>query len=43
LKVQDGIVLHKLKSQAVGEDILAFWNELVAEEIVAEEEDDEFA
>jgi hypothetical protein len=43
LKVENGTVFQKLLARGVAEDVINFWKQLVAEEIVAEEEDDEFA
>jgi hypothetical protein len=42
LKVEQGVVQQRLEAQNTGEEALAFWRELVAEEIIPEEEDDEF-
>jgi hypothetical protein len=42
-KTVDGPVQLRLESQGADEQTLLFWRELVAEEIVPEEEDDEFA
>jgi hypothetical protein len=43
LKSENGIIAQKLVSRNVGEEVLRFWQQLVAEEIVPEEDDDEFA
>ena len=41
-KVAEGVVQQRLEAQGADEQVLAFWRELVAEEIAPEEEDDEF-
>ena len=41
-KVGEGIVQQRLEAQGADEQVLAFWRELVAEEILPEEDDDEF-
>jgi Nucleotidyl transferase AbiEii toxin, Type IV TA system len=43
LKVTGGVVQQRLEAQDPGEAVLAFWRELVAEEIAPEVEDDEFS
>ena len=42
-KVVGDIVQQRLEAQGADEQVLAFWRELVAEEILPEEEDDEFS
>jgi hypothetical protein len=42
-KVAEGVIQKRLAAQGADEQVLAFWRELVAEEIAPEEEDDEFA
>jgi hypothetical protein len=42
-KAEGGVVQQRLESQGADEQVLAFWRELVAEEILPEVEDDEFA
>ena len=42
-KVGEGIVQQRLEAQGANEQVLAFWRELVAEEILPEEDDDEFS
>lgn len=42
-KTEGGVVQHRLEAQGADEQVLAFWRELVAERILPEEEDDEFA
>jgi len=42
-KVAEGVVQQRLATQGADENVLAFWRELVAEEILSEEEDDEFS
>jgi hypothetical protein len=42
LKAEYGVVQQKLQAHGADEKTLAFWRELVAEEIVPEREDDEF-
>jgi len=41
-KVEAGAVKQRLQAQDAGDEVLEFWHELVAEEIVPEEEDDDF-
>jgi hypothetical protein len=43
LKTQGGLVQQRLESLRAGDDAIALWRELVAEEIFAEEDDDEFS
>jgi hypothetical protein len=43
LKVFQGEVKQRLESYDADDEVLAFWRELVNEEIVPEEDDDEFA
>jgi hypothetical protein len=43
LKTQGGLVEQRLESLRAGDDAIALWRELVAEEIVAEEDDEEFS
>ena len=38
LKVQDGVVQQRLEAQGAGEQVLAFWRELVAEEILPDDD-----
>ena len=40
LKVEDGVVRQRLEAHGADEKVLAFWCELVAEEILPEEDDD---
>ncbi len=42
LKTEEGPVKQRLESLGVGKEVLAIWRQLVAEEILPEEEDDEF-
>jgi hypothetical protein len=42
-KAVEGVVQQRLVAQGADEQVLAFWRELVAEKILAEEEDDEFS
>jgi hypothetical protein len=42
-KTEQGEVQQRLIAGAADEEVLAFWRQLVAEEIVAEEDDDEFS
>jgi hypothetical protein len=42
LKVEQGVVRQRLEERGAGEDVLQFWQQLVAEEIIAEDDDDEF-
>ena len=42
-KVAEGVVKQRLEDQGADEQVLAFWRELVAEEIIPEVEDDEFS
>jgi hypothetical protein len=42
-KVAEGEIVQRLRARGADEGVLAFWHELVAEEIVAEEDDEEFA
>jgi len=42
-KVAEGVVQQRLEAQGADENVLAFWHELVAEEILPEEEDDDFS
>ena len=42
LKTVEGPVQERLKAEGVDQEVLAIWRQLVAEEILAEEEDDEF-
>ena len=41
-KVVHGEIEQRLRARNADEEILAFWQQLVAEEIIAEEDDDEF-
>ena len=43
LKVEHGAVQQRLQAHGADETVLAFWRQLVAEEIRPEEEDDEFS
>jgi hypothetical protein len=43
LKVEEGVVRQRLVAYGADEQTIDFWHELVAEEIVAEEEDDDFS
>ena len=43
LKVEQGAVKQRLEAQSAGEEALALWSQLVAEEILREEEDEEFS
>jgi hypothetical protein len=43
LKTQGGLVEQRLESLRAVDDAIALWRELVAEEIIAEEDDDEFS
>ncbi len=43
LKTESGLVEQRLESLRAGDDAIALWRQLVAEEIVAEEDDDEFS
>jgi hypothetical protein len=43
LKVEHGSVRQKLEARGADENTLSFWRELVAEDIIPEGEDDEFA
>ncbi len=42
-KVAQGEIEQRLRARGADEEVLTFWRQLVAEEIVAEEEDDEFS
>lgn len=42
-KVEEGPVKHRLETAGAGEDVITFWREVVAETIVPEDDDDEFA
>ena len=42
LKIENGIVKKRLEALGANEESLSLWRQLVAEEIVAEEDDDEF-
>ena len=42
-KVVHGEIEQRLRARNADEEVLAFWQQLVAEEIVAEDDDDEFA
>jgi hypothetical protein len=42
LKTEEGPVQERLEAEGVQPEVLAIWRQLVAEEILAEEEDDEF-
>lgn len=42
LKTEHGPVRERLEAAGAGPDVLAAWNELVAQEILPEDEDDEF-
>jgi hypothetical protein len=42
LKVEQGLVQQRLLTYNASEESLAFWRQLVAEEILPESEDDEF-
>ena len=42
LKAEHGPVRERLEAAGAGPDVLAAWNELVAQEILPEDEDDEF-
>jgi len=42
-KLVRGEVEQRLKAKGADEEVLAFWHQIVAEEVVAEEEDDEFS
>ena len=41
-KVEEGLVKERLKTREAGENAFALWSELVAEEILPEDEDDKF-
>jgi len=43
LKVEHGAVQQRLEAEGADHESLALWRQLVAEEILSEEEDDEFA
>ncbi|HEX5471697.1 MAG TPA: hypothetical protein VFW73_07405 [Lacipirellulaceae bacterium] len=43
LKIEDGPVRQRLIAQGADEKILDFWRELAAEEILPEEDEDEFS
>lgn len=42
LKTEEGPVLERLQAAGADEEVLAAWNELVAQDIQAEDEDDKF-
>ncbi|MFV2069450.1 MAG: nucleotidyl transferase AbiEii/AbiGii toxin family protein [Pirellulales bacterium] len=42
LKTEEGPVKERLEAEGVGQEVLAIWRGLVAEEILPEEEDEEF-
>lgn len=42
-KVAHGEIEQRLRAQGADEKVLAFWQQIVSEEIVAEEDDDEFS
>ena len=42
LKEEKGIVQQRLEAEGADEQTLAFWRELVAEEILPEEDEEEF-
>jgi hypothetical protein len=43
LKTEEGPVADRLRAQGAAEDVLGAWKELVAQEILPEDEDEEFA
>jgi hypothetical protein len=43
LKTERGIVIERLESLRADDETISFWHQLVAEEILPEEEDDEFS
>jgi hypothetical protein len=43
LKIEQGVVQQRLESHGADDEALAFWRQLVAEEILPEEDDDEFS
>jgi hypothetical protein len=42
LKTPHGVVEQRLKAESAGDEVLSFWHQLAAEEILPEKDDDEF-
>jgi hypothetical protein len=43
LKVEQGLVRARLEAQGASDEVLSFWSQIVSEDILPEEDDDEFS